>query len=251
MKTSQIFLAKVFAFTISVGIFLSLFLQILIAPSVVNREWKAQESDFNYNNVESSLIKQLTNTRSLEKTLENDSIYLVISLIDSSVAIGVKGVSFYTTKIHSYDIDPLLTSLHASVYLNQFQKPISFTEIYSSIIKEPIKVKIAPKNAEEAAKMVTLPDSMIFEPAHISYRAANGLNINLKGKVKHSLLVQLYSSLKQRLSVSTSMTQEMLKASASLEPYQHQPKIDIILDNVDLTSIYRALSCTPKIVVQF
>lgn len=226
-------------------------IQLFVAPHQINKKWKVDNGNFRYSQEQNLLIKQLAYYRAIETASKYDSIYLIISIPDSLVSIGINGVKFYGTKIQSYQMDKFLTGINSTTVLNQFQKPLKSKEIFSSIVKEPIKVKIAPKNAEEAARMMTLPDSVIFEHAELAYLTENGISLTLKAREDKSWLVNQWSNSISQLSDILAKALNITLATGQFKIYDYQPEIQLTLDNIALTSIYRALPKEPMIVISY
>ncbi|QSE96487.1 hypothetical protein [Fulvivirga lutea] len=233
-------------------VFVLVLVQLIAAPYKVNKRWQGVNSEnYDYEHPQDSLVRHLAYLRALDIGSTQDSIYLIISLPDSSVSIAINGVKFYSTHIGEYDIDNFLTSISTSTVYNQFQRPLHSKEVAATIIKEPIKVKIAPKNAEEAAKMVTLPDSAIFENAIIHYATENGMLLTLESSNTEGWFIQSWNYLIDRLTSITATTYRIMVGILHLEIYEYQPELTITIDNVALTSIYRALPKEPYIVVYY
>lgn len=251
IKSKFVFLKKA-VMGIAIGGFLIILTQLFTAPLRKNLSWAGDSNiQYSYNKFQDSLIRQLAYNRAVERSLATDSIYMVISIPDSTLSIGINGVKFYTTKIQNYELDRFLNNINATTVLRQFQQPLQSKESYSSIVKEPIKIKIAPKNEEEAAKMVTLPDTAVFIHAKVSYLLENDLQLTMEGSLKEGWFEIKWNSLVDFLINTFSKGEKIALATAHFEIYNYQPTIHLTLDNIDLTSIYRALPERPAIIIYY
>lgn len=229
----------------SVVLFLGIMTQLIVAPIQTYLAWKAEASA--YPQVEcttDSLSHMLSYQQALLKASTEDSIYMVISMPDSSVTIYVKGVGIYSTKIIHQSQSSFFSRLHPTVYQKQFADPQLAHLLYASVEKEPVKVELAPKNADEAAKMATIPDSVVFEPAFIGYQLENGMMIQFSPENESWL------SFRKSLRLSTANCLQLFRALFHFEIQDFHPEIQLTVQNVDLTAIYRAIPHQPTVIVR-
>ncbi|MFT4739549.1 MAG: hypothetical protein ACI9L9_000322 [Marivirga sp.] len=223
---------------------LCILFELIAAPIKTYHSWVGEELISAVSERTDSLARVLTYKQALLTASAEDSIYLVISLPDSSLLIYVKGVGIYSTKIIRQSKSTLLSLINSEVYKKQFASPLKANLLAATIEREPIKVKIAPKNAEEAAKMATIPDSVIFEPVFISYKTENGVLVNL------STEKEPWRSFKNYVADAGTTLRQLISAMLRLEIVAYEPEINLTVDNIELTSIYRALPLAPLILIQ-
>jgi hypothetical protein len=87
-----------------------------------------------------------------------DSIYLLVNLIDSTMNLEIKGVTVRTNKILDLEVSNRFRLISHENILPWLQKPFTLERALATIPKSPIIVKQAPKDTIEAAKMSTTPE---------------------------------------------------------------------------------------------
>ena len=89
------------------------------------------------------------------KMAKQDSIGLVIDLIDSIVSIDIKGVPVRECKIKNYEISPVLLYAKDKGALNGWSaENFVLQDYWATLPKAPIKVKEAPADTNEAKEIV-------------------------------------------------------------------------------------------------
>ncbi len=230
--------------SLSIALCLMILFQLIAAPIKKYSNWKGEELTYVGGELNDSLKKLLAYKQALLKASKEDSIYMVISIPDSLVSIYIKGVNIFSTKVSKYDESAFLSGLNVQIYQKQFGDIQKAKLLKSTIIKEPIKVKMAPKNALEAAAMASIPDSLTFEPAFISYKLQNGTIVNLIAEDEY------YLSVKIRFLNMIKEISSLANGFGHLKIKEFNPTISIKVDNVALSSIYRALPNEPYLIVR-
>jgi hypothetical protein len=230
-------------FTVSIVLFLNILFQLIAAPIKTYNNWKGEEQVYSAHKKIDSLRNLVTYKQALSMASTSDSIYMVVSIPDSLLSIYVKGVEIFSTKIIKHSQSAFLSYLNTQILMRQFAQPQKGVLIKSTLVKEPIKIKMAPKNAEEAAKMAIIPDSVSYEPAFISYKTQNGVILKI------SYENGFWGSFKIGLANKWTKFSVLVRAIFHTEITDYQPEIDLVVDNIDLTSIYRALPGQPLIVI--
>jgi hypothetical protein len=230
-------------FTVAIVLFLFILFQLIAAPIKTYNNWEGKEQVYSTHKEIDSLRNLVTYKQALSIASSSDSIYMVISIPDSLLSIYVKGVEIFNTKILRHSQSTFLSYLNTQILMRQFSRPQKGTLINSTLVKEPIKIKMAPKNAEEAAKMATIPDSVSYEPAFISYKIQNGVLLKLSSEN------EFWLSFKIGLAYKWSKLSELTRAIFHAEITDYHPEINLMVDNIDLTSIFRALPDEPLIVI--
>lgn len=183
-----------------------------------------------------SLLKELTYKKALLKLAEQDSIQLVINLRDSLVCLSIKGVIIHSTKIDYYKNDLLLSRLPSMEYSKLFGEPLPVYRQYSTIVKEPVVVRDAPKDTIEATMNAYTPDTLIQNPAFVQLRAAYGINIIIKQDLNPTVKDKLFYA-KFNLKIFGEQISDLIR----FKGFAHQNRIVIKIPNNDLRAIYRAL----------
>lgn len=195
-----------------------------------------------------SLQREIAFRKALLALPKKDSMSLVLNVPDSSLSLFINGIAIYKTKLTSMELDPLLKGLSEEVYYNQFSKPISVNASRASIEKEPIIEKTAPKTQEEFLASVTMPDSVVYDPAFIHFSLENGMDIfiglnELAHREDRKAQRHFYATERRK------RWNSLLRSVFTFKSLEYHPEIHLKASNAEITSIYRALPQQPKVVV--
>src|ERR1035437_6115356 len=100
---------------------------------------------------DSTYLKLLKEKAFLQSRLvmaETDSIYLSINLADSSINIEISGVVVHKARINSINISKILSGSDYSI-LSMLSTPFTISRSIATIKKEPVMLKMAPKDTSE------------------------------------------------------------------------------------------------------
>lgn len=180
---------------------------------------------------------------------KQDSIYLVLDLIDSIASLEVKGVSVHKAKLLAVEKSNSLKLFHAKDFSLWLEYPFELKSAKATIPKIPIVVKNAPKDTIEAALQVTVPKVPQRDDVFITMNFTKNLKINLTqaeeldsvGKIRIDSLV--WEKRKYHLTRSK-------EALTTFEYEKLAPFINIKLSKQDATIIYRALPDKPQMVLR-
>jgi hypothetical protein len=186
------------------------------------------------------LVKEKAFLEAQIELSNSDSIALVIDLSDSIAFLQIKGVTIYTAKISRYTYSSLLDDISVPVYYKIFGKPLVVQEQVSNIAKEPIVIKIAPKDTIEAAKAEIIPDSVVNQSTVLNFIINKDLLVVITNHEEEG------SYLNQKLNWSY----QFLKQLFELKKAVYQPTIKLIIPNDDIVVIYRALPWKARIAVK-
>ncbi|HEY9117059.1 MAG TPA: hypothetical protein VIN11_04485 [Roseivirga sp.] len=218
------------------------------------KEWSsfAEAEGFSIDNVSEldSIQRQIAFKKSLLTLTGKDSIHMVINLPDSSIGLFMNGLIIFKTQITRMELDPLLKRLSPQLYGHQFSKGIKADTVRSTIIKEPIIEKVAPKTQEEFLASVTLPDSVVFEPVYLEFQLSNGIQLHLEQNEIHG---QADIKTKRRFYRPNRRDgwMEMLYSAVTFKAPEYKAQIRLEANQAELTSIYRALPAKPKVVISY
>lgn len=192
----------------------------------------------------SNEIRELTYLTAFDSMAKSDSIGLVINLVDSTAMLAIKGVILHKAKIHSISNDGFLKSMDICSYQNLFSKPIAILSQNATIEKEPIQIKKAPKNEEEALANAEHPDTTkTLQVTHINFRLEIGCNFFIHDASEGC----------DRANKSLSTPGEIwknMKRFVMLKEPEYEPAIHICIDNKDAISIYRGLPAHGQIILR-
>ncbi len=180
------------------------------------------------------LIRDKAFKESLLQISNSDSISMVINLKDSTISLFIKGVFIHQTKVRDYKLDPLLHHLPEADLTNAYYRPLKKISERSTIVKEPVVIREAPKDPLEASLNAYQPDTLIQNPAFVAFSLDTRLQLILS-QDKDPAFRDRWSRLLfyQRV------------------PFDSRPSIHLSLPVDDLRAIYRALPNDPFIVIHF
>ncbi len=93
---------------------------------------------------------------------DQDSIGLLINIRDSVLQLLIKGVPVRTVRIDDYDVSPFFQRANQEAVYNMLSSPMTITGMQATFMKDPVKVKIAPRDTSEAM-VDAKPDTTDFE----------------------------------------------------------------------------------------
>lgn len=197
-----------------------------------------------------SLNRKLAYNEALMKVSGNDSIILIVNLRDSIIALSIKGVIIHRTILKNFKTEPLITKLPNWVYNYLFSKPLSVTIENTTIVKEPIVVREAPKNAEEAALNAYEPDTLIQNPAFLRMKLNHNINLVFEQE-ENATKEDKRARSSFRKDFFYKKTGESIYAFFTFSKQQYDPIITMEIPANDIREIYRALPEKAKVVLSF
>lgn len=176
-----------------------------------------------------------------------DSIYLTINLADSSANLEISGVAVHKARMKDVKVSKILMDENEKAILALLAKPFSINYARATIKKEPVMVKMAPKDTSEY-KPDVMPDTSITEPVNYILEMSSGIRIyvyqeeNIKFEDRMN---QFKFDLNDRLTDTWSA----LKMVAVLKVPEYHPYIKMKLPRSDAKIIYRAIPRNGQIAV--
>lgn len=198
---------------------------------------------------DSTYLKLLKEKAFLQSRLvmaETDSIYLSINLADSSINIEISGVVVHKARINSINISKILSGSDYSV-LSMLSTPFTISRSIATIKKEPVMLKMAPKDTSEY-KPDIMPDTSIAEPVNYILEVNRGIRIYVYQQEK-TKFVDRMSQFKFDIKDRITDTWSSLKSIAVLKVPEYHPYIRIKLPRTDAKIIYRAIPKNGQIAV--
>jgi hypothetical protein len=205
------------------------------ANTTQNRIDKAIISDSTY----LSLLREKSFLQSRVVMAETDSIYLTISIPDSTVNVEISGVTVHTSKINDFKISSILEGGNKEIILSMFGAPLSIVNDYSTIRKEPVLIKMAPKDTSEYIPDV-MPDTSITEPVNYILEMTDGIRIYVHQSEAEDFNGKLNLFWFDTRYLLHDTWREFKNIVAFKVPEYH-PFIKIHLPRADAKIIYRAL----------
>jgi len=168
-----------------------------------------------------------------------DSIYLTIGLTDSIVNIEISGVVVHSTKMSEINVSKIIAKGNENIILSLFASPFSISNDYATIKKEPVMIKMAPKDTSEY-KPDIVPDTSLTEPVSIIFEMTNGFRIYIcqeEGENLNDRIELLWFEIKYRLDDTWSA----IKSVFHFKVPDYNPFIRIKIPRADAKIIYRAI----------
>lgn len=185
-----------------------------------------------------ALLKEKAFFQSRLGMAATDSIYMTINLSDSTINLEISGVVVHTAKIKRMKISRILKRDEYAV-LNMLSAPLVIDRDYSTIQKEPVMIKMAPKDTSEYQPDI-IPDTADYEPVNYILLMDNGFNIHVYQEEKINIgdnLNRFLFELRDRL--RTTLT--AFSSTIILKVPEYNPYIRLRLERADAKRIYRAL----------
>ena len=179
-----------------------------------------------------------------------ETIGLVISLADSLVMLEINGISLHTVRTGKYDRSRVFDALSCQAYQALFSTPLRVEGHRSTIIKEPVVIRKAPRDTVEAAMTSNLPEMPPARPEHVKLSLSHGFTVYLHrdGSEKGREHPPLFSgfSLAERIRQACAY----IPALAFFHIPEYHPSITLYLPGKDIITIYRALPEHARVVVR-
>jgi hypothetical protein len=193
------------------------------------------------------LLKEKAYLQSRISMAETDSVYLTINLADSSVNLEISGVVVHKTKVKKIKLSKIFAKGNEYIISTMLSSPFTIADDISSIKKEPLLIKMAPKDTSEYQPDV-IPDTADFEPVNYMLEMHNGVRIffyqeerSMKGDGSHFFWFDLHYRLHNVLS--------SLKRIMLLKVPEYHPYIKLRLPRADAKNIYRAIPVHGQVAV--
>jgi len=193
------------------------------------------------------LLKQKSFLQSRILMAGTDSIYLTINLADSSANLEISGVAVHKARMSDVKVSKILMEDNEKAILSLLAKPFSINYARATIKKEPVMVKMAPKDTSQY-KPDVMPDTSITEPVNYILEMTGGIRIYVyqSENIKFDDRVnQFRFDLTDRLNDTWSA----LKSVAILKVPEYHPYIKMKLRRSDAKIIYRAIPRNGQIAI--
>jgi hypothetical protein len=168
---------------------------------------------------------------------ENDSINLSIDIPDSIINIEIKGTNIYTVRIKKIQVCKVFDHIDRDALINYLSSPFCILHEKTTILKEPLIVKKAPKDTIEANKNITQPDTIGPKIVEYSFYTDKDLLINIK-QVED---LDVISSFKYKFDYNLQISNLQLKKLVELKIPDYIPWIQLEVDKNEAIALFRAL----------
>lgn len=178
-----------------------------------------------------------------------DSMYLVLDLVNNLASLEMKGIPLHECRILNADISNSIKMYHTESLLNWMAEPFTVKHVDATIPKIVFIEKIAPKDSIEANKISAEPVATRLGDVYIVMDFDRNLRLVIsqsekpddEGKKIISAMQAKYSQAEIRKSV-----QALIKFNR--EPAM--PQISIIIPKTDATIFYKALPLKPRMIIK-
>lgn len=196
-----------------------------------------------------ALLKQKAFLQARVTLAQSDSIYLSLNLNDSLLSLEINGVSVHKAAIKSIAASRMLKGVNDHAILSMLSEPFTVSRNFSSIEKEPLMIKLAPKDTSEYEPDI-IPDTAYYEPVNFIMEMENGtrLFIYQAEKVKTGDgLRQFLFDMKYRIRSEASRFARII----TFRIPEYHPYIKLRVSRSDARIIYRALPWRSQAAVSF
>ena len=206
-----------------------------VKPTVNNAAGERVYYDSSY----LKLLKEKAFLQSRTVMAETDSIYLTINLEDRTSGIEINGVVVHKTKISNFSISKILIEGDENVILTMLASPFTIASSYATIKKEPVMIKMAPKDTSEY-KPDIMPDTSIIVPVNYRLDMTNGTRIYVYQEENEKVADKI-NLIRFNVRERLHDTWSSLKSVALFKVPEYHPFIKIRIPRIDAKIIYRAL----------
>ena len=178
-----------------------------------------------------------------------DSMYLILDLVNHTAILEIKGIVLHECRILDVEISNSIKTLNAEVLLNWMAQPFTLKHVDATIPKISFIEKIAPKDTLEANKMVVEPTIHKLDDVYLVMEFDRNLRLVISQSEKPDEDGQkLISALRWKYSKI-----EIQRSVQSLTKFNREPvkpQINIVLPKSDATILYKALPLSPRMILK-
>jgi hypothetical protein len=222
----------------------------MLAPSrklaEMKKEFSPEQSEKKPDDIrvfsDSSYLKLMKERAALQARIimaETDSIYLTINLADSSMNLEISGVVVHKAKMSSFKVSRILTHGNESTVYSMMSAPLTISSDFATIKKEPVMMKMAPKDTSEY-KPDIMPDTSITEPVNYILEMTGGTRIYVYQEENQKRIDRM-TAFRFDLNDRLHQSWRALKRVAVFKVPEYHPFIKIKLPRSDAKIIYRAI----------
>lgn len=186
-----------------------------------------------------ALFREMSFLKARTAMAETDSICLAMNLADSAVTLEISGVSVARTKLTRLSSSKMFHDRKTYVISSMLSNPFTIERNFASIPKEPLMIKMAPKDTSEF-KPDIIPDTADYEPVNYIMEMNNGTVIYVYQEEKLNNgdgLHLFFFDLRYRIHDAW----RTMKNVFTFRVPEYHPFIKVRLPRADAKKIYRAL----------
>lgn len=194
-----------------------------------------------------ALIKEKAYLQSRIAMAQTDSICLTLNLADSTANLEISGVLVHSAKFAEIRVSRILTTGDEYVISSMLSVPLNIVADYSTIKKEPLMVKVAPKDTSEYLPDIT-PDTTDYEPVTYIMDTDRGIRIYVSQAEENERddrsAIFLFD-LRDRMKSASAAFKKVIR----LEVPDYHPFIKIRLPKSEAKILYRAIPVNGQVTV--
>jgi hypothetical protein len=194
-----------------------------------------------------NLVKERAFLQSRIIMAETDSIYLTIDLPDSLINLEISGVVVHKATISSYKASSILLKGNENIISAMLATPFTISSDLATIKKEPVMLKMAPKDTSEY-KPDMMPDTSIAEPVNYILEMTDGTRIYVYQQ-EDDKRADRVAAFRFDLDDRMDLAKKALRRVVAMKVPEYHPYIKIRLPRADAKIIYRALPKNGQIAV--
>lgn len=214
----------------------------------INEQVDVKLSTINADKVDSAYFELYKEKAWLETRFQitkTDSISLSVNLKDSVLQLELKGVVLKSSKMTDFEADQFLYQLTPGAYHHLFGTQAQGESDFSTITKEPLIIKKAPKDTSEV-QVAAVADTSKIEAVHWMLALDNGIIIKIEGTDQYSQSDKWIGQ-KFWFKQDLKKIRKDLVQTIQFKTPVYQPEIRIVISESDAKAIYRALPAHPLI----
>lgn len=177
-----------------------------------------------------------------------DSISLSVNLPDSTLQIELKGVVLKKSKMLDFKADHFFYQLNPAAYHHLLGKQAMADTVVSSIPKEPLIIKKAPKDTADVQDAAAV-DTTRIEIVHWIINLDNQVVLKVEG-VDPASKSDWWEGQKFWISQNLRQTTHDLGKAILFKTPEYYPEIRIVIPEADAKALYRALPMRPLVCVR-
>jgi len=193
------------------------------------------------------LLKEKAFLQSRIAMAQTDSIYLTLNLADSSANLEISGVVVHSAKLLNMRISKILRTGDEFIISSMLSVPFNITGDYATIKKEPLMIKMAPKDTSEY-KPDIIPDTTDYEAVNYILDTDRGIRIYVY-QIEENEFNDRSKLFSFDLNDRMRNTFNSLKKVAGFEVPEYHPFIKIQMTKSDAKIIYRAIPRNGQIAI--
>lgn len=194
-----------------------------------------------------SILKEKAWLQSKTIMAQTDSIYLAFNLADSTSEIEISGVTVHSARISNYRVSRILKDGDRNAVLTMLSQPLTISRSLATIRKEPLMIKIAPKDTSEYQPDI-IPDTSLVEHVNFILELTSGLRVYIYQE-EYDRPLEKGSTFRFDIRDRLSTAWSSLKSVLLFRVPEYHPYIKIWIPRDDVKIIYRALPWNGQIAV--